>query len=66
MFGNEEVEGTILSRKWLMLNDWIAYKKIINCTNIIDLRNIEICLYKIKCKWENKIRNLSCELRRGE
>jgi hypothetical protein len=29
-----------LSRKWLGLNEWIAYKKIINCTNIIELRNI--------------------------
>jgi hypothetical protein len=39
-----------LSRKWLMLNEGIAYKKIINCTNIIELRNIGIYLYKIRCK----------------
>jgi hypothetical protein len=51
-----------LSRKWLRLNEWIAYKKIINCTNIIELRNIGSYLYKIKCKWENKITNLSSEL----
>jgi hypothetical protein len=51
-----------LSRKWLRLNEWIVYKKIINCTNIIELRNIGNYLYKIKCKWENKIRNLSSEL----
>jgi hypothetical protein len=51
-----------LSRKWLRLNEWIAYTKIINCTNIIDLRNIESYLYKMKCKWENKIRNLSSEV----
>jgi hypothetical protein len=43
-----------LSRKWLRLNEWIAYNKIINCTNIIELRNIGIYLYKIKCKWEKK------------
>jgi hypothetical protein len=54
-----------LSRKWLMLNEGIAYKKIINCTNIIECRNIGIYLYKIKCKWENEIRNLSSELGRG-
>jgi hypothetical protein len=66
MFGNEKVEEKFLSRNWLMLNEWIAYKKIINCTNIIDLRNIGIYLYKIKCKWEDKIRNLSSELGRGE
>jgi hypothetical protein len=51
-----------LSRKSLMLNEWIAYKKLINYTNIIELRNIGIYLYKIKCKLENKIRNLSSEL----
>jgi hypothetical protein len=51
-----------LSIKWLRLNEWIVYKKIINCTDIIELRNIGSCLYKIKCKWENKIRNLSSEL----
>jgi hypothetical protein len=54
-----------LSRKWLKLNEWIAYKKIINCTNIIELKNTGICLYEIKCKWENKIRNLSSALERG-
>jgi hypothetical protein len=51
-----------LSRKWLKLNEWIVYKKIISCTNSIELRNIGSYLYKIKCKWENKIRNLSSEL----
>jgi hypothetical protein len=44
-----------LSRKWLMFNEEIAYKKITNCTNAGDLK---IYLYKIRCKWENKIRNL--------
>jgi hypothetical protein len=29
-----------LSRKWLRLNEWIIYKKILNCTSIIELRNI--------------------------
>jgi hypothetical protein len=51
-----------LSRKWLMLNEWIVFKQIINCTNSIELRNIGSYLYKIKCKWENKIGNLSSEL----
>jgi hypothetical protein len=50
-----------LSRKWLRLNEWIVFKKIINCNNIIELRNIGSYLYKIKFKWENKIRNLSSE-----
>jgi hypothetical protein len=35
-----------------MLNEGIAYKKIINCANIIELINIGIYIYKIKCKWK--------------
>jgi hypothetical protein len=63
MFGNEEVEGTIFFvENGLGLTKGIAYNKIITCTNIIDLRNIGSYLYKIKCKWENTIRNLSSEV----
>jgi hypothetical protein len=51
-----------LRRKWFRLNEWIAYKKIVNCNNSIELRNIGSYLYKIKCIWENRIRNLSSEL----
>jgi hypothetical protein len=51
-----------LSRKLLSLNEWIVFKKIIKCNNSIELRNIGSYLYKIKLKWENKIRNLSSEL----
>jgi hypothetical protein len=29
-----------LSRIWQRLNEWIVFKKIINCTNSIELRNI--------------------------
>jgi hypothetical protein len=52
--------------KWLILNEGTAYKKKINCTNITELRNIGIYLNKNKCKWENKIKNLSSELGSGE
>jgi hypothetical protein len=49
-----------------MLNEGIAYKKITNCVNIIELQNIGIYLYKIKINWENNIRNLSSKLGRRE
>jgi hypothetical protein len=62
MFETRRWGEQFLSRKWLRLNEWIVFKKIINCTNIIELRNIGSSLYKIKRKWENKIRNLSSEL----
>jgi hypothetical protein len=29
-----------LSIKWLRLNEWIVFKKKINCTNTVELRNI--------------------------
>jgi hypothetical protein len=57
MFGNEEVEKQLLSRKWLFVNEELSYKKIINCTNAVELGNIGNDLYKIRCIWENKIRN---------
>jgi hypothetical protein len=37
MFRNEKWREQFLSRKWLMLNERIVYKKIINCTNITEL-----------------------------
>jgi hypothetical protein len=33
-------------------------KKNINCTNTAEIKNIGSYLYKIKCKWENKIKEL--------
>jgi hypothetical protein len=48
----------LLSRKRLTLYEETAYKKIINCTNTLDLRNTEICLCRVRCKWENRIENL--------
>jgi hypothetical protein len=47
-----------LSRKWQIINEEVAYKKIINCTNTVELRNLGRYLYKIKCKWENRIKVL--------
>jgi hypothetical protein len=51
-----------LNRKWLRLNELIVLKKIINCNNSIELRDIGNYLHKIKCKWDNRIRNLSSKL----
>jgi hypothetical protein len=48
----------LLSRKWLKINVEIAYKKSINCTNTLEVRNIGGYLYKIKYKWENRIKGL--------
>jgi hypothetical protein len=52
---------------FLMIQESISrcfqvFKKIINRNNSTELRNIGSFLYKIKCRWENRIRNLSSEL----
>jgi hypothetical protein len=46
----------LLSRKWQIINEELAYKKINNCTNAVELRNLGTYLYKIKYKWENRIK----------
>jgi hypothetical protein len=47
-----------LSSKWPNVNEDVAYKRIRNCINAVELRNIGKYLYKIICKWENKISNI--------
>jgi hypothetical protein len=39
-----------------------ATKRIINCTNYLELRNIGKYLYKIICKWENKVNGTKLEM----
>jgi hypothetical protein len=50
-----------LSRKWQIINEELGYKKIINCTNTVELRNLGRYLYKIKCKWENRIKEFQLD-----
>jgi hypothetical protein len=51
----------LLSKKWQIIKEELAYKKTINCTNTIDLRNLGRYLYKIKCKWENRIKEFQLD-----
>jgi hypothetical protein len=51
---NKKAERTA-PEKEMAGNKELAYKKIINCTNTVELRNLGTYLYKIKCKWENRI-----------
>jgi hypothetical protein len=43
-------------------NEEVAYKIIINCTNTVELRNLDRYLYKIKCKWENRIKEFQLDV----
>jgi hypothetical protein len=51
----------LLSRKWLTINEEIAYKKIINCPNTLEIRNISSNLNKSKCKLENRTKELESD-----
>jgi hypothetical protein len=51
----------LLSRKWQIIKGELAYKKIISCANTVDTRNLGRLFYKIKCKWENRIKELQLD-----
>jgi hypothetical protein len=51
----------LLNRKWQTINEEISYKKIINCTKTVQIRNLGSYLYKIKFKWENRIEELQLD-----
>jgi hypothetical protein len=57
MFEYEKMEQ-FLSRIWFIVNEKVAYNEIIDCANAVQLRNVGMYLWKIKCKWENKIGNI--------
>jgi hypothetical protein len=40
----------LLSRKFFTANEELAYKNMINCNNITELRNIKNYSYKVRCK----------------
>jgi hypothetical protein len=41
MFLDEKVEGTVfMSRKQLIINDEVAYKRTIKCANAVELKNV--------------------------
>jgi hypothetical protein len=44
-------EDNFLSKKWFVINDEVAYKKMIK--NV--LQDVEKYLYKARCKRKNKI-----------
>jgi hypothetical protein len=42
-----------MNKKWLCINEELAYKKIVNCANIAYIGEY---LDKIKHKWESRVR----------
>jgi hypothetical protein len=44
------LKENLLSKNWHVIHEELAYKKIINCTNTVEVRNLGRYLYIIKCK----------------
>jgi hypothetical protein len=45
-------------RRKLFINDEGAYKRMIKCANVVELRNLEEYLNKARWKRKNKIRKM--------
>jgi hypothetical protein len=48
----------MLRKRWLDINEEIAYRKVLRCTKKMMVKNIGKLLFMVKCKWEGKVKNL--------
>lgn len=55
-----------LSRKWLNVNEEVAYKIKTNSTNEVELRNAGIYLYEVRYKLDNKISKVQVAIGKGK
>jgi hypothetical protein len=44
----------LVCSKWVDINEDIACRKIISCTNVTKIKTTAKYLFKTKCKWETK------------
>jgi hypothetical protein len=44
-----------VNSNWLNINEDLAYRTIISCTNVNKIKYPQKYLFKTKCKWENKV-----------
>jgi hypothetical protein len=47
-----------VSSSWLNINEDLAYRKIISCTNVNKIKSLGKYLFKSKFKWEKKVRGV--------
>jgi hypothetical protein len=43
-------------KRWLDINEEIAYRKVLSCTKNMMVKNIGTFLFRVKCKWEGKVK----------
>jgi hypothetical protein len=45
-----------MNSSWPDINEDLAYEKIIDCKSVKKIKLLGKYLFKVKCKWENKVR----------
>jgi hypothetical protein len=45
-----------VNSSWPDIKEDLVYKKIISCKNVKKIKLAGKYLFKVKCKWENKVR----------
>jgi hypothetical protein len=48
-----------VNSNWMNINEDLAYRKIISCTNVNKIKSLGKYLFETKCKWENKVRGVN-------
>jgi hypothetical protein len=56
LHGSKKWREEWANSNWANINEDLVYKKIICCTNVIRIKLLGKYLFKVKCKWENKVR----------
>jgi hypothetical protein len=46
----------MLCRRWLDINEEVAYRKMLSCTNKMTVKNMGKFLFRVQCKWEMKVK----------
>jgi len=49
----KRLRAKYLGKKWLQMNEVTAFKKLARCSKTTDLRQLDIFLYKVRCKWDH-------------
>jgi hypothetical protein len=56
MYRSKNVEGRVFVQKVDRLDQNLAFKKVIGSKNAVELKNMGRCPFRVKGKWENKVR----------
>jgi hypothetical protein len=46
----------MLSKRWLDVNEEVACRKVLSCTNKMMVKNMVTFFFRVQCKWERKVK----------